>query len=108
MSKLRGMVNDAGAVIGYMFMCPGCKRDHAVHIAEKNSCGAQWSFNGNMEMPTFSPSLVQRIGPWPDGSMQDGKNVGGTTDVCHLILTDEICQFQTDCTHELAGKSVTL
>jgi len=48
-------------VKGFMIFCPGCKCGHLFHIPPyKNSSGASWSFNGNLERPTFTPSMLVR------------------------------------------------
>lgn len=55
-----------------------------------------WSFNGDMERPTFSPSLLV----WPTGD--------GYQKRCHLFLTDGQLQFCGDSDHALAGQTVPL
>lgn len=82
----------------FMFHCPGCKQAHEVTTQRKNNRGAQWKFNGNMEEPTFNPS----VHVWhyrPDGSKQ--------TD-CHSIITAGFIQFLNDCNHLLKGHTVEL
>ena len=69
----------------FVFFCPGCKELH--HYDPR------WTFNGDMERPTFTPSLLH---PRPNHK------------TCHLFLTDGVIQFLPDCEHELAGKSVPL
>lgn len=73
----------------YMFWCPGCKTNHLFDVRTDGG-HPNWTFNGDMERPTFSPSLH-----YP-------------TQVCHLFLRDGAIQFLGDCTHELAGKTVAL
>jgi len=80
-----------------MFDCPGCGIGHGVWTKSKHHYnGAKWSFNGDMEKPTFSPSLLVRF-------PQDGKEM-----VCHSFVRDGKIQFLNDCTHDLAGKTVDL
>jgi hypothetical protein len=99
-----------------LFYCPGCKE---VHAFDK-----RWTFDGNMEAPTFSPSL--RIGPYwreppgwdretapknPDGSLQlgpDGRTLGAVEWTCHSFVRAGRIEFLGDCTHELTGKTVDL
>lgn len=72
------------------FWCPGCKQRHTFNI---NRAGRPvWTFNGNMERPTFTPSLLY----------------ADKTPRCHLFLTDGLLLFLTDCGHELAGQTVDL
>ena len=108
MSKISPYRNDAGDVVGYIFDCPGCKSWHLVHTAERNSLGAVWGFNGDMERPTFTPSLNQRVGPFPQGAKRNGQDWSGKIDVCHLFVRDGMCQFLDDCTHESAGQTLPL
>lgn len=61
-----------------------------------------WDFNGNLERPTFTPSLLQRWNEW------QGEGVPPKTHVCHSFITDGRIQFLGDCTHELAGQTVDL
>lgn len=100
MSVLMPMVHDDfSPPYGYLFDCPGCKRSHAVYVTEPNPLGAKWSFNGNVDKPTFSPSLLQRI-TWTDNARPN--------EVCHLFVKDGMCEFCSDSTHELAGKTAPL
>jgi len=78
----------------YTFFCPGCNCDHGVWTSKKNKLGAIWSFNGNMDKPTFSPSLL---------ISSPGRNY-----CCHSFVTDGKIQFLSDCTHKLAGQTVEL
>ena len=86
----------------YSFLCPGCKMGHKFVVKWGHGKGNQpqpmWSFNGNMEKPTFSPSLLNT---WTYGPQHTKK-------VCHLFLREGILEFLNDCTHELAGKKVPL
>jgi hypothetical protein len=106
--KLKEYHDDAMQLIGYYFHCPGCGTRHAVSTTRPNSSGARWSFNGNLDKPTFSPSLNQRTGPWPDGARIHGRDVGGKIEICHLNVTDGICDFHADSTHEHAGQKLPL
>lgn len=62
-----------------------------------------WGFNGSMEKPTFSPSLLCKHRKWRKES--DG---GPYDHICHLFLVDGMIQYLTDCTHEYAGKTIPL
>ena len=56
-SKTEGWKNGEG----WAHYCPACKQTHgfATEIAFDN--GSKWTFNGNMEAPTFAPSMNIRI-----------------------------------------------
>lgn len=71
----------------YLFFCPGCDTYHRFDVRTDGG-RPNWSFNGDMQKPTFAPSLL-----YPDLR-------------CHLCLTDGRIQFLSDCTHELAGQTV--
>jgi hypothetical protein len=72
----------------FYFWCPGCETHHAPNHS--------WSFNGDYEKPTFSPSvLVTR------------RTADGVA-TCHLFVRDGMLVFLHDCTHGLAGKRVPM
>lgn len=78
----------------YWFYCPGCKETHRFTCREVRIPGvANWSFNGNMENPTFTPSLHYK---------------SGEKTMCHLFVKEGKIQFLNDCRHELAGKTLPL
>lgn len=91
--------SDNGVVRGHMIHCPACKCGHLFNNAEHpTKGGASWTFNGNTEKPTFTPSmLITWENPWR-----------GSKDVCHSYVTDGKIQFLPDCTHALAGQTVDL
>ncbi|HET7657828.1 MAG TPA: DUF6527 family protein [Bacillales bacterium] len=70
---------------GYLFFCPGCGENHYFKV---DSGG--WTFNGDEENPTFSPSLL-----YPTKKVR-----------CHLFLKKGKIQYLSDCGHELAGKTI--
>jgi hypothetical protein len=76
--------------VTFVFWCPGCEGHHT--FSTERSRRPVWTFNGNLERPTFSPSLL-----YPD-----------KTPRCHLFLTDGRLQFLSDCGHKLAGQTVDL
>ncbi|MHB8284091.1 MAG: DUF6527 family protein [Caulobacteraceae bacterium] len=87
-----------GGPEGYTFHCPGCNEGHKIYTTNPN-VRPVWSFNGNTERPTFTPSLLIT---WrdPDGEIPN--------EVCHSFITDGRIQFLGDCTHALAGQTVDL
>lgn len=84
-------------IIGYRFECPGCKFSHMLHTEYKNSFGAIWKFNGDVDKPTFKPSLF----------INKGK-INVDIPLCHSYITNGTIKFLNDSTHELAGKTVEL
>jgi len=79
---------------GYAFRCPGCECAHFIQTNPAfNPC---WTFNGDVERPTVSPSIMVRQ-PW--------KKNGS---VCHSFIKEGMIRFLNDCTHGLAGRTVEL
>lgn len=84
----------------YSFYCPGCKQEHVYSVFND---GSGWQFNGDMENPTFTPSLLNRI-PFMNkktGLMEEKER-------CHLYITNGKIEYCSDCYHELAGQSIEL
>lgn len=77
--------------------CPGC--DHAVAIPIVGVDGSQpdgprWEWDGNVEAPTFSPSILQH----PSGNIP----------LCHSFIKAGRWEFLSDSTHDLAGQTVDM
>lgn len=96
----------------YLFFCPGCRCGHVFttkwnadkiesrkRTHKENWRPPVWTFNGNMEKPTFRASLLITTEAFEDV-------IPATT--CHLFLTDGIIEFLSDCTHGLKGQKVPL
>lgn len=96
----------------FMFFCPGCQEHHAVWTKKRNALGAIWDFNGDMERPTFNPSLLIRGKRPITGEeyrrIMAGEKLAIPDRVCHSFIRAGRIQFLPDCTHELAGKTVPL
>jgi hypothetical protein len=90
------------------FDCPGCGRFHTIPTAGPRA----WSFNGDFELPTFNPSLLVRGTQWLTDEEYDriraGEKIEPRPLVCHSFIRDGHIQFLSDCTHEMAGKTVAL
>lgn len=76
------------------FECPGCDGMHGIPIKGENH--PVWGWNGSVDAPTFTPSILVRY------------QGGDKNTVCHSFVTDGRIQFLGDCTHALAGKTVDL
>jgi hypothetical protein len=91
---------------GFAHWCPACEEMHRLPDG--------WSFDGNLESPSFTPSFkhdgIQRVfvdGHWTGEWKRDA--VGNTVPFCcHYILTAGVLNFCCDCTHSFAGQSVPL
>jgi len=89
----------------YWFMCPGCKSDHRVTTKWGDKSGKThpcWTFNGDMERPTFSPSLLVT---WTFHQAEHGFD---EKNVCHSFIRNGNIEFLGDCTHELKGQTVAM
>ena len=84
----RGATGAGVALDGYVHWCPGC--DEAHFIADT------WKFDGNMDLPTFTPSV----------KLQHGSR--GQNGVCHYFLTHGELRFCSDSTHHLKGCTIPL
>ncbi len=88
------------------FRCPGCQKYHSVAVDEPFSNGARWTWNGSLESPTFTPSVLVRYPANPEA--EEEFKEWRTERQCHSFVTDGQIQFLGDCTHELAGQTVPL
>lgn len=92
-----------------LFFCPGCRCAHMIRVASPGPC---WSFDGNMEAPTFSPSvLVRGTRPITDDEQQRimaGEKITPEPTVCHLFIRGGKIEFLNDCTHNLKGQTVPM
>lgn len=48
---------EGGPTTAHMVFCPGCRQGHRFDVD-------RWSFDGNLEAPTFSPSMLVRQPGW--------------------------------------------
>lgn len=88
MAKLIPFRLHDGTLYGYGFWCPACQNVHAFNVAVFQPL---WSFDGNMESPTFGPSL---------------RMIGGNN--CHLFVQQGMISYCPDSGHALAGKIVPM
>lgn len=99
-----------------VFQCPGCKEPHVITVNSERS----WKWNGSLEQPTFTPSVLVTSGHYRDHWKQ-GENCWCTyyaehpekekhfqCQRCHSFVTDGRIMFLTDSTHALAGQTVEL
>lgn len=89
---------------GYMFWCPGCDTPHLVYVDSQSQ--PNWHFDGNIDAPTFSPSVLVRTGRAVNPTFEP--EPGDPPEVCHSFVRAGRIEFLTDCTHALAGQIVDL
>lgn len=97
MAKVKQIPEEPGV---YLFYCPGCNENHYVHTESCNHSGAKWTFNNDLDKPTFGPSINR----WYNGSIED--NVPDYR--CHSFVQNGVIKFLGDCTHELKNQCVEL
>jgi len=83
---------------GYAHWCPGCCQMHRIIVRGPFVPPPSWSFNQNVEHPSFDPSINIHH-PAKDG-------VPGF--VCHYNLINGFLHFTPDTTHALSGQVVEL
>jgi hypothetical protein len=87
------------------FWCPGCDEMHVVRVDPAH--GSAWSYNGNPDHPTFTPSIAVTYNGADAGQVdEDGHRAPPA--MCHSYVTDGRIQFLPDCTHALAGQTVDI
>lgn len=99
--KVKGITNKDGLRVLMVFWCPGCAKPHPYRVARdrgEDSRYPVWSFNGDQEKPTFTPSLLVHQNRRADGTIEQP--------LCHLFLTNGVIQYCSDSQHALAGQSV--
>lgn len=118
--KVKRVDTVMGHFYGWQFICPGCKGPHLLPTSESppSLVVARWTFNGNPDKPSFTPSILARYyEPTEEGeAMMDRQDpvppgmdrYPGRDMVCHSFVTDGSIRFLPDSTHELAGQTVEL
>lgn len=108
-----------GVVTGYMIQCPACGNGHLFNTTPSGSKPV-WTFNGDLEKPTFSPSMLVRSGCKAPGHKpgdpcwcsynkdHPGDPAPFGCGVCHSFVRAGRIEFLGDCTHRLAGQTVDL
>ena len=102
----------------YTYYCPGCRSLHQIYTSECERSKVHWNFNGNVDKPTFSPSVRHWYNKYlvDDATfkqMRERINAGEQLTIpyveataCHYFITDGKIIYQNDCEHSLAGQTV--
>lgn len=90
MSKFALMESNAEQT-RYVFFCPGCQEYHWIRTRGPKP---NWSFDGNLDCPTVSPSIL---------CCKDDP-----ARRCHSYVRAGRIEFLGDCGHRLAGQAVEL
>ncbi len=104
-AKVQPVSSQAGKLVGYSFFCEGCEGYHMVYTEPWTKTypgppvpGPVWEFNGDLERPTFSPSLLVY-----EGKHEDTGEIHQP--LCHTFVRDGQVEFLNDCGHKLAGQT---
>ena len=89
-------LEDSHSHTKFGFYCLGCKSLHLLRIRPAPS--PSWEFNGNLDRPTFRPSVLINLPGDEDFP----------TEVCHSFVTDGSIQYLSDSTHEFSGQTILL
>lgn len=86
------------------FWCPACDEAHVVNSG--------WTWNGNVEQPSFKPSIkvtgTERLTPEQHAAIMRGEPFKPIPTCCHSFVTDGLIKFEGDCTHVLVGQTVPI
>lgn len=115
-SKLRQGQDSQGGPYLLTYWCQGCEEPHAITYAP-----GRWTWDGNLEAPTFSPSVLVTSGHFtPDWTPDkncwctfnadhpDEKDDRFECGRCHTFIKGGMVQFLDDCTHALKGQTLPL
>lgn len=93
MAKVRFVATELDGTKVWEIDCPGCKYGHPFHVGGSRP-NERWTFNGDLDAPTFAPSLLVNKDR-PEGR-------------CHSFVKKGNIQFLNDCFHDLKGQTVPL
>lgn len=92
MSKL-GIVESNGETVGYLVKSPATG-EHALFYTNPKFSPGVWTFNGDVEHPTFSPSMLMH----PNNIRVHE----------HFFVRNGKIQYLHDCDHAMAGMTVDM
>lgn len=96
-AKFRRWANPETAQEGLTYWCQGCNEAHGIRTKGPGA----WSWNGDLEKPVFTPSVLTTWTQRPEGAAPIEHR-------CHTFVGCNGAQpgeviFLGDCTHALAG-----
>ena len=97
--RVKGIVGPDGTRY-VSFTCPGCREAHVLPITGPRA----WGFDGNMALPTITPSILCRYHAFNEATDQ----YDIPESVCHSFVSRGEIQFLGDCSHALKGQTVAL
>jgi len=106
--KVKPFNPDNWGVGVFGFKCPGCGETHIIYTdpanPSKNKEKSVWAFNGDLNNPTFSPSIMYRTGHYIDDLneeqkahiMEQEEKYRGI--ICHSTVTSGFINILSDST----------
>ena len=100
-----------GDKLGWDFWCIGCGRMHMVLTSSPDGIGHH-TFNGDVDAPTFSPPIIQRVsaGEWVDDGM--GREIwllsGLPRVYCYVDVKNGMLRYGSDGDHYLVNFTVPM
>lgn len=94
----------------FVFYCPGCGRTHWYYVGPGFVHPRRWEFNGNIDLPSFTPSLrnsIQDVDEEGEPKVDQNGNPVMVTK-CHLYVTAGKISYCGDCQHALNGQTVDM
>lgn len=81
------------------YWCQGCDNSHSIRV--EGTDHPLWTWDGNVDAPTFNPSVLVTY---------EGVHDDGSPDVrrCHTFIRGGMVEFLGDCTHKFAGQTLPL
>jgi hypothetical protein len=96
--KTTPLHDSAGNYAGELVECPACGYGHLFRTAPHKDLPV-WSFNGDRDRPTFSPSML----------VNARTHVANPNAIlCHSFVREGRIEFLSDCSHSMAGQTVDL
>ncbi len=89
--------------------CPACDDVHQIEVDKSRP--TSWEWDGNLDAPTISPSILVNGTQLEDGATFHRKNhrvAAGERTVCHSFVRSGRWEFLGDCTHTFAGQTVEM
>lgn len=98
--------------------CPACDELHQYVVDRKDGNRPAWGFNGDLNKPSFTPSMLIRSGHYASGQKEtaetcylcngDDESLRDICGICHYFVTQGKIQYCGDCTHDHKDKIVDL
>lgn len=107
--KLHTVENEPGMLV---FQCPACGNCHFALVGDHKHPGPTWGWNGSMDKPTFTPSIIVRGVVPPTDEQVDrimaGEKIEPVKWCCHFMVEDGKIRYLGDCSHEMKNQTVDI